>query len=116
MHFRSAFPGFLLSENWPLLVQGDSMVPSISFYQSIPLLSQSENRVAGGAAAAIACHLDFCTQPSEFLGLRRRPLTPLCSLHPLFISIQNASEPIPSTIKTSSGVESEDGFLSCSGF
>lgn len=73
--------------------------------------------VAGrGVAAAITGHLDFSTQPSAFLGLRKRPLTVLRSLHPLLMNIQNVSDLVPSTVKTGSRVESEDGFLSRLGF
>lgn len=118
MHICLGGPGFLLSENWPPLVQRGSLVSSIGLYRCIPLpLSDWKQVVAGsGVAAAITGHLDFSTQPSAFLGLRKRPLTALRSLHPLRMNIQNVSDVVPSPVKTGSRVESEDSFLSCLGF
>lgn len=106
----SAYSQFLF--NWGFPVQGDSLVSSVSLYQSVPLLSDWKSGIWGLLLPITGLLPDFCIQPSAFLGLRERPLTLLHTLQPLLMSVQNASGLIPSNTKIGSWVESEDGFLS----
>lgn len=76
MRICSAFPGFLLSENKPLLVQGDSLVPSISLYQCIPLPLSVWKSGSWGSAAAIIKSPRFQYSALSIPGLEKKACPP----------------------------------------